>query len=339
MTVAVLPSRANDCPSSHPMLPPPRMTSRSGLSARSHTESPVSGSASASSGIGGTAGSEPVAISACRNRTQTAPISAESGRTNRAVTDAYPNPRGPQRLRRVDWLDRRDRAPHVRHHLVEGHPYSRDVHPEPGAPSGVHHCRGCRDQGLARHTSGPQAIPARPVTLHHQHRRSERGRRPRPDQARGAAADDQQVPHPPLRGNRDGRAAALVRRCSPRHPTTSADGATEVGHRQQEGRRRRILLRVADAVLHVGPHPGRGLGGRPSGVSCPFPKLSPPPRHHRGTGPQGAEPPACAGSGATADPACGAPSLTRSRDDLPVVSRQVGNRSDARIFHGQGLGF
>ena len=66
ITVTLLPRRENACPSSQPIGPAPRITSRAGNVSRPHTVSVVSGAASARPSIGGMTGSEPVAMSTAR---------------------------------------------------------------------------------------------------------------------------------------------------------------------------------------------------------------------------------------------------------------------------------
>ena len=65
-TVTCEPRRVNAWPSSQPMLPPPRTTSREGSTSRSHTVSLVRCGTWSSPVIPGTAGAAPVAITACR---------------------------------------------------------------------------------------------------------------------------------------------------------------------------------------------------------------------------------------------------------------------------------
>jgi len=111
-----------------------------------------------------------------------------------------------------------------------------------------------------RHKPGPAAaIRALPGT-HPVHRQSPPGRSrstistDAPSEAAVHAPTKPAVPPlttsrshaPPCGATGTAGAAAVVRTVLTRHPTMSADGATEVGHRQQEDRRRRILLRVAE---------------------------------------------------------------------------------------------
>ena len=104
-----------------------------------------------------------------------------------------------QGLGRVDRRDRRDGGMYAGQHGGEVDLDPLDVDPVPGSPAGVGGGVRGREQRLARDTPGPQAVAAGPLALDQQHARAQACGRFRPDDARGAAADHQQIPHLPVR--------------------------------------------------------------------------------------------------------------------------------------------
>ena len=81
-SVTCVPRRANAWPSSHPMLPPPITSSRSGRIVRDHTESDVRTSTLVIPGMSGMTGAEPVERIACRNLTSEPLTTREVGPVN-----------------------------------------------------------------------------------------------------------------------------------------------------------------------------------------------------------------------------------------------------------------
>ena len=193
-TVTAAPSRRNACASSRPIGPAPITTRCSGRVVRSNTVSLVRCGVSASPGIGGSAGDEPVAITKRRALISIC-VADRDGALVLEAGDAldHPHAEAAEALLRIVRRDRRDDVVHVTVDVAEGDVGAGRRHAEgPRLRDGAGALAG-GDQRFRRHATGIEAVAAHAALLDQHHRHAEGGGGGGDRQAAGAGADDADV--------------------------------------------------------------------------------------------------------------------------------------------------